>query len=302
MVDVVGRAVIKVTSELDKRSADQTGSALGRGLAKGALVGVAALGTLAAVSLKAGVAQEEAAATSRKLTNVLKNMGKVKAAKAVEELADQLQRTTGIDDEVIKGGQTILATFSEIADSAGENNGVFERSTKLLLDLSKSGFGDVNSAAKQLGKALQDPVKGIQALAESGVTFTDSQKKVIEALVATGKSAEAQDLILKEIEKQVGGTAEAGAKSSERLKTSIGELEESFGLLINEATDGRLQNLPDVIFDLADSIKQFANSEDWQTITDNIDTLITNLSKTKQFLFPSPADVTGTGTVSFCSG
>ena len=41
---------------------------------------------------------------------------------------------------------------------------------------------DANSV--QLGKALQDPVKGITALAKSGVTFTVAEKKMIKEMVA----------------------------------------------------------------------------------------------------------------------
>ena len=38
------------------------------------------------------------------------------------------------------------------------------------------------AAAIQLGKALNDPVKGITQAAARGVTFTESQKELVKAM------------------------------------------------------------------------------------------------------------------------
>jgi hypothetical protein len=40
----------------------------------------------------------------------------------------------------------------------------------------------------QLGKALNDPVKGITALSKAGVSFTKEQKDQIKGLVEHGKT------------------------------------------------------------------------------------------------------------------
>jgi hypothetical protein len=37
-------------------------------------------------------------------------------------------------------------------------------------------------SAVQLGKALEDPIKGINALRKSGITFTDAEKKKLQRL------------------------------------------------------------------------------------------------------------------------
>jgi hypothetical protein len=39
MVDVIGRAKVIVTSDVDQRSVDQTGTKIGAGLKQGALIG-----------------------------------------------------------------------------------------------------------------------------------------------------------------------------------------------------------------------------------------------------------------------
>jgi phage-related protein len=68
---------------------------------------------------------------------------------------------------------------------------------------------EMPKAAVTLGKALNDPVRGISALTRVGVTFTDAQKKTITALAESGKSMEAQKIILAELNKEFGGSAEA---------------------------------------------------------------------------------------------
>ena len=81
------------------------------------------------------------------------------------------------------------------------------------LSMTSGGTKDLTGTAIMLGKALNDPVGNLGALSRSGIQFSDDQKKVIKTLWETGKRAEAQRVILAELEKQYGGTAEAAAKA-----------------------------------------------------------------------------------------
>lgn len=272
MVDEIGRAKVVVTSQIDKSSIDRTGGKIGAGLKAGALVGVAALGTLAVAGSKAFTAFEEAERQTAKLNQVLDNMGQSAAAPRVDELASSLSKVAGIDDEVIKGGQTLLATFSEVAASAGEVGGTFERATRAAVDLSAAGFGDVSSASVMLGKALQDPVKGITALSRAGVTFTEEQKKLIEGFIAANDVASAQNLILKEVEKQVKGTAEASATEGDKIKTAMGELQETFGLFIDDVISGGkgTKTFSGRLNDLNDELRRLERSDAWKGIAGSI--------------------------------
>jgi hypothetical protein len=123
-------------------------------------------------------------------------------------------------------------TFKDLAISADEAGGAFDRATKAAIDMGAAGFGDAASNAVQLGKALNDPIKGIAALAKSGVTFTEQEKEKIQTLVESNKMLEAQDLVLKAIETQVGGTAEATANDSDKMKVAFSQLSESVGLIL----------------------------------------------------------------------
>ena len=130
-------------------------------------------------------------------------------AKEITGLAESLSLMSGVDDEVIQQGENLLLTFTKVRNEVGKGNDVFNRATTAALDLSVRGFGSMDAASKMLGKALNDPIRGMGALGKAGVQFTDSQKETIKSLVESGKQLEAQKLILKEVETQVGGSAKA---------------------------------------------------------------------------------------------
>jgi phage-related protein len=68
---------------------------------------------------------------------------------------------------------------------------------------------DLESAAMQVGKALNDPVAGLAALSRSGVQFTAEQEAMIKAMVEAGNVAGAQEVMMAELNTQFGGSAAA---------------------------------------------------------------------------------------------
>lgn len=145
-------------------------------------------------------------------------------------LADVQARATGVDDDVIQATQAKLLTFKELAKTADEVGGAFDRTTLAALDLAAAGFGDATGNAKQLGRALQDPVRGLTALGRAGVTFTDQEREKIRTLAESGRMLEAQNLLLEAIETQVGGTAEATATATSRMRAAWGQIAEDIGI------------------------------------------------------------------------
>lgn len=263
MVDIIGRAKVVVDSAIDRSSLDTTGSKVGAGLKRGAVVGVAALGSLAVAGVKAFQAFEEAEAQSRKLNAVLNNMGQGQATEGVEKLADELMRLTGIDDEVIKGGQTILATFDALAASAGETGGTFDRATRAAVDMS-SVFGSVETASRTLGKALSDPEKAAALLRRSNVILNEEQQTLIDNFIAAGDAAGAQDVILQALEDRYAGTAEAAATESAKIATAWGEVQESVGLALTTLTGGEVSSFSESLLAMADAIEKLAESKGWK--------------------------------------
>ena len=177
------------------------------------------------------------AAESEKISRITANAIKATGGAAkisadqVSALATSISNKTAIDDEQIQSAANMLLTFKNIRNETGKGNDVFNQATQAAADLSVQ-FGGIDGASKQLGKALNDPIKGTTALAKAGVTFTEQQKKQIKTLVESGNVLGAQKIILKEIEGQVGGAAAAAADPMERLKVVAGNLGESIGGLL----------------------------------------------------------------------
>jgi hypothetical protein len=230
-----GKGIKKAIAEF--KQLETTGQKAQFALKKAALPAAAALGAVALMA-KSTIAAGEAAATSNaRIAQINESMGLFGKSteivnKRVIEYANATARATGVDQNQIKLAQAKLLTFKDLAKSADEAGGAFDRATKAAIDMGAAGFGDAASNAVQLGKALNDPIKGIAALAKSGVTFTEQEKEKIQTLVESNKMLEAQDLVLKAIETQVGGTAEATANDSDKMKVAFSQLSESVGLIL----------------------------------------------------------------------
>lgn len=237
---------------LNKALSDIKRAETGFGKFKAGIKGLAVPAAAAFAAITAGAitsirAAEEAQVANRRLANVLKQMGYAQATDRVQNYADALSRQIAKEDESIKLVQAKLATFKNLTATVNIAGGAFDRATKAAFDLAAAGFGEAEQSATQLGKALQDPIKGITALARSGVTFTNTEKEKIKALVESGKVLEAQDIILKAIETQVGGTAEATATATEKMKIAFGEAQEALGTALLPAFE-RLAPVVEKVF------------------------------------------------------
>lgn len=201
-----------------------------------------AVGVVAGITLAAKgwiTEAEDARQSTRRLEAVFKSMGDTTgaAAKQAEAYATALGNKIGVDDDDIKVTQAKLATFAAVSSAIGRQAGIFDRATAAAHDLAAAGFGDAAGNAVQLGKALQDPTKGITALARSGVTFTAAEKEKIKALTASGHLLDAQKIVLGAVEHQVGGVAAATATSSQKMAVSWANVQEALGTVLLPAFD-----------------------------------------------------------------
>ena len=78
----------------------------------------------------------------------------------------------------------------------------------------------------QLGKALNDPVGGMTALRKAGVQLSEEQQNAVKAFVEQGNVMEAQKVILGELNKEFGGSAEALGNS---IPGAIALAKDAFG-------------------------------------------------------------------------
>ena len=169
----------------------------------------------------ASAAMESEQATA-KLNAVYKATGGVvgMSTQQLGKLASEIQGATGVSDEMVMSAEAVLLTFRSIQGEA------FPRTMKAAADLSAVFGQDLNGSVTMLGKALEDPIKGITSMTRVGVTFSEEQKKVIAKMVETNHLADAQAEILRVVELQVGGTAEAMGKT---LAGQLGILNETWG-------------------------------------------------------------------------
>jgi hypothetical protein len=197
-------------------------------------------------------AAEEAAVANQRIDAIAESMDEfgnqtAKVTKRIKDFADANEFSLGVDGDVIKATQAKLLTFRNLTKTADVMGGSFDRATVAALDMAAAGFGEATSNATQLGKALNDPIAGITALNRAGIQFTADQKELIASLVASGDILEAQEIILKEIENQVGGTAAATATSSERMTIAFGMIQESIGNVLMPAFDSLARWFVDIM-------------------------------------------------------
>lgn len=203
---------------------------------KAAIPATAALAGLAAMGKSALSAGEEVNSANARIAQINDTMGLFGessdwVSSRLIKLAESQARLTGISNIQIKEQQAQLLTFKQLAKSANVVGGTFDRASQAVLDMQAANVGGSN-AAIALGKALEDPIRGITALAKSGVTFTNQERDKIRTLVESNKMLEAQDMILAAIEAQVGGTALATADDSKKMQESFAQVSQSLGMTL----------------------------------------------------------------------
>jgi phage-related protein len=282
-----------------KSAGKRLGAHIGGGISSGIKAGGAALAGLVAGREIVGFLKDanaearDSQKVGARTTAIIKATGgaaKVSSTQ-VGDLATSISNKAGVDDEAIQSGANLLLTFKNVRNEAGKGGKIFDRATQAATDLSAAGFGSITSASKQLGKALNDPVKGLSSLSRAGVQFTKQQKAQVTALVQGGDAQaaaamglvdsagdynallkinkgdskktydqvtkdltkaqkkqfefysegghqlEAQKIVLKEVEGQVGGVAAASATAGEKLSVAFGNFKEQIGTALLPVID-----------------------------------------------------------------
>jgi hypothetical protein len=249
-VDKVGKS-----TDTTAKKAGKFGAIMKTGFAAGAVgVGALALGAKSALA-----AFEESRKVTAQTGAVIKSTGgaaKV-TANQVGNLAGAISAKTGMDDELIQSGANVLLTFSKIRNEAGKGNDIFSQTTGIMTDMSAALGQDAKSSAMQLGKALNNPTKGVAALQRVGVAFTDAQKKQIATLQKSGDTMGAQKIILRELKSEFGGSAVAQATATDKMKVAWGNAMESIGGALAPVVDKLLTGLIPVVNKAGPAIERF---------------------------------------------
>lgn len=176
----------------------------------------------------------------------------------IEDLATALERKTGADGDAIQSGQNLLLTFTNVRNEAGKGRDIFTQTTRTMLDMSVAMGQSTTTSAIQLGKALNDPVKGVTALTKVGVTFTQAQRDQIAAAVKAGDTYKAQGVILAELNKEFGGSAAAQGNTLAGKVARFGRAWDEASETVASAFIPTMERAADWARENTDSIQRFA--------------------------------------------
>ena len=264
--------ILKATRSLDKlenqskkteKQVKKTTSAF-KGM--GAALGALGLGLAFKSIISLTIEQER---VTRQLDAAIKSTGGSAGftSKELQEMAAGLQKVTNFGDEAILGMQSLLLTFTNLKGD------ILPATTMAVLDLSERMGTDLQSSALQLAKALNDPIANLGALSRAGIQFSVDQKAVIKSLWEAGQQAEAQKIILKELEVQFGGSAKAA-------RDSFGGALKSLGNAFNDLLegDGGLNDAKGAVEDLITVLQKKETKEAFDVLVSAIVSVTTALA------------------------
>lgn len=147
----------------------------------------------------------------------------------IQNQAKELSKVIVNKRDEILDAQGMLLSFHDIKGPK------FTETMKSVADFATFYKEDMTQAALQVGKAINDPLKGMTRLQRMGVAFSAEQKEQIKNYIQQGELAKAQEVILKELRTEFGGQAQAfaltdagkiqvAAKQWEELQFKIGEI------------------------------------------------------------------------------
>ncbi|HCF9839223.1 TPA: phage tail length tape measure family protein [Pseudomonas aeruginosa] len=225
-------------------------------VAAGALSGITVGAVFGAVIRNTKQMEKEQA----QLEAVLRSTGESAgfSREQLNEMASSMERTSTVSAGEINQAQTNLLAFTGIV---GEQ---FPRALQSAIDMAARTGTTVTSAAETIGRALDVPSKGLTALSKQGFRFTEEQKKAAEQLEATGRTAEAQGIILKALEESYGGAA---AASRDTFGGALMALQNTIDGLLT-GSEGSLDGAKVAIDDLNRALSDPATAESVSKLID----------------------------------
>ena len=255
-------------------------------LGRNAAIAGAAVGAFGAAIAVSARSLARIQAINIQTNTVLKSTGTTAngTAKDIENLAGSLEALTATEAETIQEGANLLLTFKNIQNQAGAGNDIFNQTTAAMVDVARAMGTSASGEAIRLGKALNDPVKGISALTRVGITFTEQQKAQIKALSDSGDIMGAQKIILAELQSQFGGSGAAFAKSFtgqlQLLQHELGTVGEEATMAVMPALQQMVDGFRELIPVVGPQLKAAIASVDWKafakTLVDTITFLVQN--------------------------
>ena len=171
---------------------------------------------------------EEAESQFRKLAQTVKVTGAETwtTTQYLVKMSEQLSNQTNYSVTEIQEMQTVLLGFKNITGEA------FDETSRAILDMAEVMGMDLKSATQAVGKALDDPIKGMGALSRQGFVFSEQEKENLKLLMETGNQLEAQKIILNELNTTYGNASREGQNAFAQLRNATQNLTEDLGKLL----------------------------------------------------------------------
>lgn len=148
-------------------------------------------------------------------------------AQQLNALNSSVQSKSIFDDDAIRKAEVALLRFRTVQGD------VFKQAIALTPDLASAMGSDLPAAAQVLGRALSEPGASIRQLKALGIELSQQQIDLAQRFVEAGNKAAGQQIVLDELRKSIGGTAEADNSglygATKRLARSFGDLEKVAG-------------------------------------------------------------------------
>lgn len=207
---------------------------------------------------------------TNKVSSMLKVTGQASGltANEINNLADEIGEATLQSRNGVLEASAVLLSFKSIAGDS------FKSTMRVAADMSALVGTDLKSSVVQLGKALEDPERGLSALARSGISFTQTQKDAIVEMQKLGDAAGAQAKILGILEGQLGGTGAAAGKGLSGAVDLVSHGWDKF--LVQLASSGAGENATKILARIGSGMNNVANKmDDYHNTEDKIAKVLT---------------------------
>ena len=157
-----------------------------------------------------------------KLEHAISRMGN-NARTTTEEIyamGEAWEKSTMYTKEMAASAATVLLRFRNIKNTVDAP--IFDRALQASKDFAAYMGQDVTTAAKAIGRALEDPIAGMGELQRMGHKLNETEEERIKNLVQTGRGLQAQEEILEHMNVLIEGQAEAMGKTLMGSLTQLG--------------------------------------------------------------------------------
>lgn len=170
-------------------------------IAAGVAAGFSALSVIRSVIDNTRALEQE----QGQLAAVLRSTGEAAGFNRAQlnAMAESLAGVSVYSTNEINQAQTTLLAFSGVVGNE------FTRAMQASMDMATRTGMSVSAAAEMVGRALDVPSQGLTSLSRQGFRFSAEQKRLAEHLEATGRTAEAQAIVLEALEESYAGSARA---------------------------------------------------------------------------------------------